>query len=222
MGLDNENAQRIVFDIETAPLAEAVDYIEPAEAPANYKDPEKIAAAIAAKNAENLSKCGLDVDLCKIVAVAVQNEDMDRPCVWLTATENDERDVLRRFWLMAASAHLIGFNCLGFDLPVLLRRSLYLGVPTPRIAIDKFKHPQVTDLMQVLSFNGTLRLRGLSFYAKRFGIAVEDELTGAGIAEAVAEGRWADVEQHVTADVTKTALIAAKLGLFHVSLVGVA
>ena len=179
-----------------------------------------IAAAIAAKNAENLSKCGLDVDLCRIVAIAVQDEGMDRPCVWLSASDLDERDALRRFWLIAEGAHLIGFNCLGFDLPVLFRRSLYLGVPTPRIVIDKFKHPQVTDLMQVLSFNGALRLRGLAFYAKRFGFAVDDDLTGADIAGAVAEGRWAEIHAHVSADVQRTALLAAKLGVFHLSLVG--
>lgn len=215
MGLNDEHSGRIVFDIETAPLAEAVDYLEPAEAPSNYKDPVKIAAAIAEKNAENVAKCGLDADLCRIVAVGVQTEEMPDPCIWIMATENDERDVLRRFWLLAVGKHLVGFNCLGFDLPVLFRRSLYLGVPVPHIAIDRFKHPQVTDLMQVLSFNGTLRLRGLSFYAKRFGIETQDALTGADIALAVSEGRWADIETHVKSDVQKTAALASKLGLFH-------
>lgn len=215
MGYNDENSGRVVFDIETAPLAEAGEYIEPAEAPANYKDPIKIAAAIAEKNAENLAKCGLDVDLCRIVAIGVLTDDISDPCVWLTAAENDELDILRRFWLLVAGKHLVGFNCLGFDLPVLFRRSLYLGVPVPHIAIDRFKHPQVTDLMQVLSFNGVLRLRGLSFYAKRFGVDIPDTLTGADIAQAVAEGRWADVEAHVKADVQKTAALASKLGLFH-------
>jgi hypothetical protein len=80
MGYNNENAARYVFDIETAPLPEAVDYLEPAEPPANYKDPEKIAAYISSKNAENLDRCGLDVDLCRVVAIGLMNERMDRPC----------------------------------------------------------------------------------------------------------------------------------------------
>src|SRR3990167_8029814 len=213
MGYDNENARRVVFDIETAPLPDAGDYLEPAEAPANYKDPAKIAAAIAEKNAENLSKCGLDVDLCRIVAIGWQSEGgagsfMVQEAQW-------EQDALRWFWTEVGDKHLIGFNCLGFDLPVLLRRSLYLGVPAPAIQIDKFKHPQVTDLMQVLSFNGAIKFRGLSFYAKRFGLDVPDTLTGADIAQAVAEGRWDAVESHVRADVQKTALLASRLGVFH-------
>ena len=211
MGFNDEYAKRLVFDIETAPLPEAAEYLEPAEAPANYKDPGKIAAYIEEKNAENLGQCGLDVDLCRIVAIGWWNESGDAP---RAMSVEYEADILRTFWGVAGDRHLVGFNCLGFDLPVLLRRSLYLGIKAPRIAIDRFKHPQVTDLMQVLSFNGTLRLRGLSFYAKRFGFDIADTLTGADIAQAVTEGRWSDVEAHVRADVRKTALLAEKLGYF--------
>lgn len=214
MGLNHENAARLVFDIETAPLPEAKDYIEPADAPANYKDPAKIADYIAAKNAEAVERCGLDCDLCQVVAIGYQLETHDEPNVDLTADVNTEAEIISGFWALAEGRHLVGFNCLGFDLPVLLRRSLYLGVKTPDIQIDRFKHPQVTDLMQLLSFNGALKFRGLAFYAKRFGFDVQDTMSGAGIAAAVAEGRWADVEAHVRADVEKTALLASKLGYF--------
>lgn len=219
LGYDDEHATRLVFDIETAPLAVAGEYLEPAQAPANYKDPVKIAEYIAAKEAEDLDRCGLDVDLCRIVAIGIQGEEQDRPCVWLAATEHDEADILTRFWAQAASAHLIGFNCLGFDLPVLLRRSLYLGVRAPHIQIDRFKHPHVSDLMQILSFNGAIKLRGLSFYAKRFGIEIEDEIAGADVAAAIKTGDWASVEVHASADVQKTVRLASKLGLFHAAAV---
>jgi predicted PolB exonuclease-like 3'-5' exonuclease len=216
VGYNDENSGRIVFDIETAPLPEAADYIEPAEAPANYKDPVKIAAAIAEKNAENLAKCGLDVDLCRVVAIGYQIEGDEEPQA-VVAVGGDgwsEDGLIRAFWALSAGKQLIGYNCLGFDLPVLLRRSLYLGVKAPRILIDRFKHPQVIDLMDELSYSGKLRLRGLSFYAKRFGLAVHDELTGADIAQAVTDGRWDDIAAHVRADVLKTALLAERLGHF--------
>ncbi len=213
MGYDNENSSKLVFDIETAPLAEAVDYIEQASAPANYKDEEKIKAYVAEKTAENLERCGLDVDLCRVVAIGFQVEGA-RPAVLIADEDNAEADILKRFWRITDGRHLVGFNCLGFDLPVLLRRSLYLGVKTPHIAIDKYRHPQVTDLMQLLSFNGTLKFRGLSFYAKRFGLAVQDTMTGADIAKAVRERRWADVEAHVLADVEKTMRLAERVGCF--------
>lgn len=215
MGYENENAARIVFDIETAPLAEAVDYLEPADAPSNYKDPIKIAAYVAEKNAANLDKCGLDVDLCRVVAIGYQFEGETAHV--LTADDTNEADTLRLWWSIVGDRHLVGFNCLAFDLPVLFRRSLYLGVEWPRIGIDRFKHPQVTDLMQMLSFNGALDYRGLAFYARRFGFKTSDTMTGADVAQAVAEGRYADVEKHVRSDIQITASLAERLGVFHLT-----
>lgn len=215
MGFNDENAARLIFDIETMPLTEASDYLEAAEAPSNYKDEAKIKAFIAEKNAENLAKCGLDVDLCRVVAIGYQIEDEPSQAVLAVGGDGwSEEGLLRAFWAIASAKHLIGFNCLSFDLPVLLRRSLYLGVIAPRIAIDRFKHPQVTDLLQVLSYNGTIKMRGLAFYAKRFGFNMPDTMTGADVAQAVAEQRWTDIEAHVLADVKKTALLAERLGCF--------
>ncbi len=211
MGYQSENAARIVFDIETAPLDDAADFIEPATAPANYKDPAKIAEYIAQAQTTALASCALDVDLCRVVAVAWWEEGHQKP---ISLVGIDEALTLRRFWVTAEDRHLIGFNCLGFDLPVLLRRSLYLGVNVPMIQIDRFKHPQVTDLMQVLSFNGALKYRGLAFYCRRFGIEVPDPMTGADVGAAVAAQRWAEIAAHVEADVQKTARLATRLGLF--------
>ncbi len=216
MGYNNDQARRIVIDIETAPLDDAANYIEPATAPANYKDPAKIAAFIEDKTAENLATCSLDVDLCRIVAIGMQHEG-DEPWGAVVTEPVAEMTLLRNFWTAIGDRYLVGFNILGFDLPVLLRRSLYLGVDAPAIQIDRFKHPQVTDLMQTLSFDGKLRMRSLAFYCKRFGIDVPDTLTGANIAQAVKDGDWNGIEHHVKADVQKTALLAAKLGAFHLA-----
>lgn len=221
MGFNNENGQRMVFDVETAPLEDASAYlVEPVEAPANYKDQAKIAAFIEEAKAKQLDKCSFDADLCRVVAISAWLETDDRPFV-KCAGEWSEVRLLEMFWILAKDRHLVGFNCLAFDLPVLLRRSLYLGVKTPLLQIDKFKHPEVTDLMTLLSFNGALKAHSLSFYAKRFGCEVEDALTGEDIGLAVAEGRWDDVEAHVTADVRKTAFVASKCGYFTQAAVGV-
>ena len=59
-------------------------------------------------------------------------------------------------------------------------------------------------------------MRSLAFYAKRFGVAVPDALTGAMMAQAVAEGRWEAIRAHVSADVQQTAAIAQRLGLMRV------
>ena len=213
MGYNDDLAMRLVFDIETAPLPDAAEYVEPVSAPSNYKDPAKIADYIAEKTAEQVGRCSLDPDLCRIVAIGWWLEADPQP-IALHAGADEEADMLRAFWAVAKDRHFVGFNCLGFDLPVLLRRSLYLGIPTPNLAIDKYRHAGITDLQMVLSFNGALKVHGLSFYTRRFGFDVPDQLTGADIATAVDEGRWADVDAHVRADVQKTALLAAKCGCF--------
>lgn len=205
--------RRLVFDCETAPLSDAAKYLEDPEPPANYSKPETIAKWIAEKRAEQLERCSLDPDLCRVVAIGWQRE-CDKLPVSLCGTAESEN--IRAFWNHAEDCHLIGYNCLGFDLPVLMRRSLYLGIKVPDIAIDRFKHPQVTDLMQLLSFSGALKFRGLNFYCKRFGIEVPDEIDGSQIAAAVAAGEWSKVERHVTSDVEKTARLATRMGLFQV------
>jgi hypothetical protein len=222
MGYDNENARRLVFDVECAALPDASDYlVEAIEAPSNWKDPLKIAAYVAEKQAEQLNRCALDPDLCRIVAVSVWPEDNATPLVSHGGYEMSEADILAWFWRQAQNHQLVGFNCLSYDLPVLLRRSLYLGISHPTIQIDKYKHPNVTDLMMLLSFNGALKYHSLDFYAKRFGCEVEATITGADIGRAVEEQRWSDIETHVLADVQKTAFIAGKLGLFNQALASV-
>jgi predicted PolB exonuclease-like 3'-5' exonuclease len=216
MGLNNDKARRVIFDIETAPIDGAADYLEPVSAPANYKDPDAIARYVKDAAAKEVSRCSLDVDLCRIVAIGGWVEGYE-PFALTEADCADETELVCYFWNTVEERHLVGFNCLSFDLPVLFRRSLYLGVKAPLHAYSiepKWRPANVTDLQMRLSYNGAIRLRGLSFYCKRFGIDVSDTLTGADIGQAVADGRWQDVRAHVTADIQKTAQLAAKLGAF--------
>ena len=208
--IDDTTDTDLIFDLETAPLEDAAEYLEPASAPANYKDPEKIAAYIADKDRDALAKAALDPDLCRIVAIAVTGHQ-----VRLCTTPDEEADALSWFWEMARRSRLIGFNCLDFDCPVLLRRSLYLHV-TPTITVsdlNKYRMGKVVDLMQVLSFGGKLKYRSLAFYCRRLGITVQDEIHGADIGALVEAGDWDGVESHVRADVEKTSLLARRMGI---------
>ena len=201
----------IVLDIETYPLDDAAEFLEEFTAPANYKDPEKIASYIADKRAEAIAKCALDLDLCRIVAIGV--DDLQGNIVVAEAhDEVDERTVLLKFWNDWYESPTIGFNSLGFDLPVLIRRSQYLGVPTPNISLDRYRTPHI-DLMERLSFNGKLRARGLAFYCKRFGIAFDDPTKGADIGDLVRGGKWEEVAAHCAADLKKTRALAERLGV---------
>lgn len=213
----SDRKRSMVFDCETAPLENALVYLkeEVIEAPGNYKDPVKIAAYIAEKRAEQLERCSLDPDLCRVVAIGLWVEG--GRFFSMHAGDMSEEGMLEAFWIACKDNHLIGYNCLGFDLPVLMRRSLYLGVRVPDIKIDKYRHDGVSDLQAILSFNGQQKWRSLNFYCKRFGIEVADDIDGSQIGAAVERGDWKAIESHVTADVRKTALLAARMNLFEMA-----
>ena len=215
MGLNNEYAMPVIFDLETVAIDGAGQYLEPASAPANYKDAEKIAAYIADANQKALDKAALDLDLCRIVALGFAFSDSpEKISVWTAGNEEHERELLGAFWGSVGNRPLLGFNCLSFDVPVLMRRSLYLGVDAPPLQLGKYKHPSVIDLMQHLSFDGLVNYRSLSFYCKRFGLDVPDDgYTGADIARLVAEANFAAVDSHCRADVSKTLALARRIGL---------
>ena len=200
-----------VFDIETASLADAVVYLESPKPRANLKDPAKIAADLAEKATAMLERSALDPDLCRIVAAGWNCDGAVESAVCADATE--ERRVLERFWRQSQGATLVGFNCLSFDLPVLLRRSLYLDVRAPYFSLNKYRPGSIVDLMQVLAYQGTLTYRSLGFYCTRFGITVPDDVMGAEVAALVERGEWTKVHDHVRADVAKTTELARRVGV---------
>src|SRR3990167_16086 len=208
MGYNNDQAHVtgkswLAFDIETCPMPGCADYLtDPVEAPSNWKDPIKIAQYINEAKQKQIAKAGLDLDLCEIVALAIQFPEPER--IYAQTRESwSEADMLDGFWrfvrtIQREGGNLVGFNCLGFDLPVLLRRSLYLGVDVPRVAIDKYRHEGVVDVAHELTFGGRTTWRSLAFYKKRFNLDVPDDPhDGADIARLVAENNWAAVEAHV-------------------------
>ena len=215
MGMNGHGAQRIIVDIETAPIADAARYLDPSDiaAPANWKDPEKIAAYCVEKQAELVSKAALDLDLCRIVALGYMAEDDSEATVLLCKDEQMEYDALTTWWTVLDERSTIGYNSLGFDLPIIQRRSLYLGIDAPILNLDKYRSPHI-DLQQWLSLNGTKTYRKLGWYAKRFGLDVpKDDTSGKDIGAMVTAGNWNGIAAHCRADVMTTRALAVRMGL---------
>ena len=224
MAYNNERANVtgrpwMAFDIETIPMPGCAEYLpDDIEAPSNYKDPAKIAAYVAEKRLKQVEDAGMDLDLCEVCAIGIAFP-LGVEYAQARAT-NSEADMLRGFWQFVRNVqkdggNLVGFNCLSFDIPILLRRSLYLGIETPTIALDKYRHDGVIDVLDVLTFNGRQKMRSLAFYAKRFGIPHDDSVKGEQIAALAAAGEWGQVEAHCRADVQTTAALAARVGLIY-------
>ncbi len=203
----------LVLDVETVALDDAAEFIEEPEAPSNWKDPEKIAAYIKDARAKAIGRCALDVDLCRVVCLGWHRTIDSEPRLLHAGTATYEAAMIAAFWNHAEDTdQIIGFNILGFDLPVLIRRSQYLGVPVPALNLDRYRTPHV-DLMERLSFNGKLKYRSLDFYCKRFGIDVPDEHSGKDIAALVQAGDWDGVASHCRCDVLKTKMLAERIGV---------
>lgn len=242
MGMNNYGAKRVIVDIETVSLAEAGEYLDPIEplappdlsliTPAkNLVDPAKVAADIekrrsaaieehrlrceqqVQKRAEALERCALDLDLCRIVAIGWMFEDDREPHVLPAHSDEMEGDLLRAFWAALDDRVTVGYNQVGFDLPILLRRSLYLGVSAPMLNLDRYRSNHI-DLQMRLSLNGTKPFRKLDWYCKRFGLDVpKDEHGGKDIGALVAADDWDGVTAHCRADVLKTAALARRMGI---------
>jgi len=171
----------LFVDIETKALKNASFYLPEVSAPANYKDPEKIAAYIAEKQEGLLEKAALDVDLGSIVAIGYQRGLAG--AAWASVVGDQkpdgslvtEEELLREFWAEARQAEglLCGYNLLAFDFPFILRRTMALGV-TPTVVLDtrRYQVAPIRDLMAILFNWGSMTYRGMKWVAQRYDLEV--------------------------------------------------
>lgn len=201
----------LIVDIATTPIANADQFLEEPSAPANYKDPIKIAAYIEEKKREGADRCGLDLDLGRITAIGMSN-DSGAVVILICATEDEEREALKFIADHVAGATLVTYNGHRFDLPFLMRRALYLGVKFPVINLDRYKTRHL-DLSEVLTNRGVLTSHSLSFYVKRLSWGLVKPLSGADEAWALQEGKLEELEASVRHDVQATRKLAEWLGV---------
>jgi 3'-5' exonuclease len=127
----------IVFDIETGalPRADLAEIVPTFEAPSNWKDPAKINAYVAEKQAEWFQSAALSATTGRVLAIGHFDTSVDTIGFFASG---DERADLAAFWRFVTSfgslrADLVGFNSNRFDLPFLIRRSWRLGLAIPPI-----------------------------------------------------------------------------------------
>lgn len=203
-----------IIDVATAPLENAADFIDVAgiQAPSNYKDVLKIEAYKAETAAQRIASAALDLDLCRISAIGTWVAGGE-PQVRLCQNGDSEAVCWVQSLLSATDGVCIGYNSLKFDLPVVMRRSLYLDLPMPDVNLDRYRTPHV-DLWQKLSLNGTLTAHSLSWYAKRLGWTdLVKPLSGADEAQVFTSGRWDELKASVLHDLEATRRLAQKMGV---------
>jgi predicted PolB exonuclease-like 3'-5' exonuclease len=200
----------IVFDIETGPrpVAELEAVMPEFEAPANYKDPAKIAEAIEAKRAAWIEKAALSSLTGKVLAIGAL---IDGEYHARFDGVHNEKGIIEWFWsLLGTRTRLIGFNSHRFDLPFLIRRSWSLGVATPTGIFHGRGFNGCIDLMEAWQLGDRTDFVSLDTVAKFLGVGSK---TGNG-------GQFAnlmkfDVDaalRYLENDVKLTARVAERLG----------
>lgn len=216
------------------------EFNTPIQAARNLKDPEKIKADIAAKEARIamlpalieqdiaerkaalLEAGALDADLCQIVAFGYQPGHGSRDVV-VAQNEKEERIALAFIWSLMKTPHatavpFIGYGLSFYDLGVLVRRSQLLGVEVPEFIYEqrKYNHPLIVDLADRLTLNGMIEQkkgRGLDYHCKRLGITIEDPHTGKDIADLWKAGDIAGIAAHCVSDLRRISQLAQRLGV---------
>jgi len=204
----------LCFDLETASDDTCVAFLPEPEAPANYKKPEAIEEYKAEARLKQISKMALDPAACRIVAIGTCLDGTVK--VSVCPDTDVERKAIAQFWDMwdVGGDNPVGYNCVAFDLPVLLTRSRILGVPHPKPMLRKYGSPDVRDLMLEMSFGGLVDYKSLNFWCKRLKLDVPpDDTTGKNIADFVAAGDWHAVAHHCSVDVLKTYELAKYINL---------
>lgn len=206
----------IVLDVATAPLPDAETYLDGAvRAPSTYKDPEKIAAYIAEKQAERLQMAATDVDLARVTGIGMMTS-VSGQLAGIELCEDIGPERGRLGWVAAHLARrpsIITFGGFNFDLPLLMRRARYLGVDFPTLNLDRYRSDHV-DLCEVLSDRNPQRRRSLQFYAKRLGWTdISKPLSGAEEARVPETGKWDELAASLRHDVTATYRLAQWLGV---------
>lgn len=155
----------LFFDIETTGDPDAIEFVE-VKAPANYKDPDKIAAYISEAKLDAYDKMALDPDYGKVLCIAYKEGDDQTEVLF-----DDEKKMLNTFWQLYGEhmQRVCGYNIIGFDLPFLLRRSFALGITIPAMPpMAKYRVEPTIDLMGIL-YNWQ-NYKSLKFVCKRYGI----------------------------------------------------
>jgi len=195
------------FDIESGPLptSEILPLAPEFEAPANYKNPELIAASIEKQKQEWLDRAALSPVTGQVLAIGYEFGDV------VTLHFNDDEAVLLNdFWalLVARTGHpFVGFNIFRFDLLFLVRRSWKHGIKLPeQVRNGRYWGTQFIDLMEVWQLGNRDQTISLDNLARFMGIG-EKNTSGADFYKMTR----AEQEKHLTTDLTLTATLAKRM-----------
>lgn len=202
----------MVIDIETRPAEDSGNFKPSFSAPGNYTNPEKIAEAVASKEAEWISRTPLDPLTGEIIAIGCAMKYVESSSLTISISiEAEEKNMLIKFWERFAKfdGFIVGHNISDFDLPYLYLRSLKHDLNPYWNPHEKNYNERIIDTMQLWNARRyPKRLVSLGNLAKYFGIGSK-EVSGADF------HKWSinDQYQYLTNDLNLTNEVFKKFRL---------
>lgn len=166
------------------------------------------------------SLCGSDLAPSMLWVEGGGEDRVAMPCALQRCAS--ETELLREFgrlveWhLGQPGAQLVTFNGRGFDLPVLIHRSIKHGVTDARdlllkaVAENRARPELHLDLLDLVTFCGAAPRFPLAAYALGYGWrSPKEEMQGSEVGSAVQAGRLLDVVRYCAGDVLATSHVYA-------------
>jgi DNA polymerase elongation subunit (family B) len=217
---------RVVFDIET--LAFPVESFDNAQRDYLFKfsntEEEKQAT---------IDKLNLSPLTARIIAIGMFNPDSKKGRVLFQADElieydsddgsfhfvnGSEEEILKSFWNdIDRFDQFITFNGRSFDCPFLMMRSAILGIPSSRNLLPyRYDASLHCDLLDQLTFYGSIRKYNLDFYCKAFGIESPKShgITGLDLGSLFAEKKFREIAEYCRGDLVATAELFRRWNAF--------
>lgn len=219
----------LVVDVATAPIDQIEKFADPdaIKAPDHYKDPVKIADYEDRQRLVIGEKGALDPDLSRVTAIGTLDPSLSsEPTILLLKTEAEEKSSIEALGDLIDNAPdltLITFNGFAFDLPVLMRRARYLGVPFPRIPLEHWKSPHI-DVLLALRFERPqiFKAHSLQFYVRRLGWTdLQKPLSGPEEANVWKSGKWDALHASIRHDCIATYRLGLWLQLYQPFSIGI-
>jgi len=210
----------LFFDIETEGREDALDGVDESEfaAPANWKDPDKIAAKVSENKQAALRNAALSAMTGRILVIATALNDSP-----VEVHEGEERVVIERFMRIAQDCihngnRAFGFNILGFDLPFIAQRATVHGIQIPVGLYSMWRgrfnwHENFVDVQLAFLF-GQREVKGYSLkkISALLNLPVQKTVDGSAFSGLYREDRDKALE-YVRRDVDCTRALAKRLFL---------
>lgn len=180
--------------------------------PANYKDPSKIEARKAEQRQAYIKDRSLTVEGAQVISVALAMVSGDSALSLEVKCSENEVEIAKTIMEYVSEWNAfgwLGFNIKRFDLPIMALLLYRHGIELP-VKPGKWETVDLFDIVR--DFNrpeGTPG--GLKYWAKVFGVASENPLTGADVAGLWEEGNLQDIAAYNAEDVRTTIRLYAAL-----------